>query len=120
MDKELLYRQSFAVAYKVVKPWGSISASVIGQSYLHDLNLNNLYSYLSTNLRLFKGFSLSISGGASLIRDQIALPKGEATQEDIFLQQREMATAYSYWGSVGISYTFGSLYNNVVNPRFGN
>lgn len=119
-NEELLYRQSLGVAYKVVKPWGSISASLVGKSYMHDLNLNNLYSYVSTDLRLFKGLSLNLSAGASLIRDQIALPKGEATQEDIFLQQREMATAYSYWGSVGVSYTFGSLYNNVVNPRFGN
>jgi len=119
-DEELLFRQSLSIAYKVVKSWGTVSASVISKSYMHDFALNNIYSYLSTNIRLFKGFSLRVSGGASMIRDQIGLPKGEATQEDVFLQQREMATAYNYWGSMGVSYTFGSMYNNVVNPRFGN
>ena len=120
VNEELLYKQRFSIAYKLVKQWGYVSASLVGKTYLHDVSLNNLHTSLTANLRLFKGFSLRLQGGASLIRDQIGLPKGEASQEEIFLQQREMATAYRYWGSIGVSYTFGSLYNNVVNPRFGN
>jgi len=30
-----------------------------------------------------------------------------------------LRTSYEYWGGFGLSYTFGSVYNNVVNPRFG-
>jgi hypothetical protein len=28
-------------------------------------------------------------------------------------------TKFEYFGSFGLSYTFGSTYNNAVNPRFG-
>jgi hypothetical protein len=29
-----------------------------------------------------------------------------------------LQTGYAYYGSVGLSYTFGSVFSNVVNPRF--
>jgi hypothetical protein len=31
---------------------------------------------------------------------------------------RALATGYRYFANVGLSYTFGSIYNTVVNPRF--
>jgi len=30
-----------------------------------------------------------------------------------------MATGYRYFATVGISYSFGSIFNNVVDPRIG-
>jgi hypothetical protein len=39
---------------------------------------------------------------------------------EVLLRLRELATEYSFDFGVGLSYTFGSIYNNVVNPRFGN
>ena len=53
------------------------------------------------------------------MRDQLSLPRSSATDQEILLQRRELATEYQYSLSVGVSYTFGSIYNNVVNPRFG-
>jgi hypothetical protein len=47
------------------------------------------------------------------------LVKGEATLEEILLRRKELATEYEYSISVGLSFTFGSIYSNVVNPRFG-
>jgi hypothetical protein len=41
------------------------------------------------------------------------------TPEDILLQIRQLETQYDYYTSVGISYKFGSIYSNIVNPRFG-
>jgi hypothetical protein len=35
------------------------------------------------------------------------------------VRQRQLATSYSYSVYFGVSYTFGSIFNNVVNPRFG-
>ena len=54
------------------------------------------------------------------IHDQIHLPREGATREEILLRQRELATDFRYWSFIGLSYTFGSIYSNVVNPRFGN
>jgi len=41
-----------------------------------------------------------------------------ASLEEILLRRRELETSYYYYFSIGLSYTFGSIYNNVVNPRF--
>ena len=47
------------------------------------------------------------------------LPKSDASDEDVLLRQRELSTQYDYFTSIGLRYTFGSIYSNVVNPRFG-
>lgn len=59
-------------------------------------------------------------GSFALVHDQISLPLGGSTLEDVLLQRKMQATDYSYYTSFGFTYTFGSIYNNVVNPRFGN
>jgi hypothetical protein len=69
---------------------------------------------------VFKGFSISLNGAISRRRDQLSLRRGEATTEEILVRQRELATDYSYDLGFGISYSFGSIFNNVVNPRFRN
>ncbi|HET7604058.1 MAG TPA: hypothetical protein VFK36_13630, partial [Gemmatimonadales bacterium] len=53
------------------------------------------------------------------VRDQLYLPAAGLTPEEILLQQQELATDYRYFISAGFSYSFGSIFNNVVNPRFG-
>ena len=73
-----------------------------------------------TDVRIFKGFSVSQNGAISRRRDQLSLRRGEATTEEILVRQRELATDYSYDLGFGISYSFGSIFNNVVNPRFRN
>jgi len=73
----------------------------------------------SVDLRLFKGFSLFVFGQLSLLRDQLYLPKGDLSDEDRLLRLRQLETSYTYFVSFGLSYSFGSIFNNVVNPRFG-
>ncbi len=119
MSETLMY-QSLGIAAKFQQKWGSVSASVDGSHYFHNISINKIRFWMSLNLRLFKGFTWRISGNLALIHDQISLPLGDASEEDILLRQRQLQTGYRYWGSTGISYTFGSIYNSVVNPRFGN
>jgi hypothetical protein len=85
---------------------------------LHDLSKNRFRVYADVSLNLVKGFAFSISGGYSMIHDQISLPAEDMDFEDILLRRGELATQYDYWFSYGIRYTFGSIYNNIVNPRF--
>ena len=72
-----------------------------------------------SEIRLFKGFSVNFFGEYSRTRDQIYLPRGEATTEEILLRQRQLFTGYQYFFNFGVSYSFGSILNNIVNPRFG-
>ena len=72
------------------------------------------------NIRVLKGLSVRIWGGVARINDQLSLAKGELTEADILLQLTELETSYNVNGEIGVTYTFGSIYNNIVNPRFGN
>ncbi|MBL4862733.1 MAG: hypothetical protein JKY09_06930 [Crocinitomicaceae bacterium] len=119
LEETLMYER-LGVAAKFQEKWGSVSASVSGSHYFHNFSINRINFWLSLNLRLFKGFSWRISGNLALIHDQISLPLGDASEEEVLLSQRQLQTGYRYWGNTGISYTFGSIYNSVVNPRFGN
>jgi len=116
---EQLFQESLKIAFETKNPWGRINISLRGSHFFHDLTKNHLSLYSELSLRLFKGFSLYMEGGYSRIRDQLSLPKTGATKEEILLRRRELETQYSSWGDVGLEFSFGSIYNNVVNPRFG-
>ncbi|MDZ7738780.1 MAG: hypothetical protein U5K32_06875 [Bacteroidales bacterium] len=118
--EEHLFEQSLDIAYQVQQRWGSVNLSLEASSYLHDLSLNRIELDGYISIRLFKGLSLTVRGGAARINNQITLPKGELSDSDVLLQLQELSTAYSIDGGIGLSYTFGSIYNNIVNPRFGN
>ncbi len=117
--EEWLWPQSLSIAAKSVQKWGSISGSINSSAYMHDFSKNSLGFYLNTSIRLIKGLEFNISGNYSMVHNQMNIPKGDVTQEELLLQQRQLETQYNYWASIGISYTFGSIYNNIINPRFG-
>lgn len=102
------------------QPWGSATVELSGSHYLDDLERNNLSSFVNLNVRLLRGLSLDVRGHYERVRDQIYIPKGDATDEEVLLQRRALETGYRYGTSVGLRYTFGSIYNNIVNPRLDN
>lgn len=118
--KENLWLHSLTAAYQVVQKWGSIYVSLGYSNYIHDWSKNNLSLDAEIELRIAKGLTVSFGGGAALIHDQLGLVKGGATKEEVLLRRKELATQFQYFTMFGFSYTFGSIYNNVVNPRFGN
>jgi hypothetical protein len=76
-------------------------------------------SFTELSLRLFRGLSLRAFGSYDVIHNQFALAKHNFTAEEILTRQFQRGTTYRYWGNIGLSYTFGSIFNNVVNPRMG-
>lgn len=116
---EKLLTESLSISYGIKEKWGSISTSLFAANYFHDFSKNSLRLNTSLSLRLFEGFSLDINGYYSRIHDQLSLPKNNATEEDILLNKKQLATQYNFYVYVGLGYTFGSIYNNIVNPRFG-
>ena len=117
--RETLLQQSLSVTLDIKEKWGSISATLSGAHYFQDFAKNNVGLYGMVQLNLFKGLNAFVFGGGSRIHDQLALVKGTASLEEILLQRRQLETTYNYFAMVGLSYTFGSIYTNVVNPRFG-
>src|SRR5262245_35437579 len=117
--EETRWDHSFEAALDLKQPWGTLNASVGGAQYFYDPGKYRITVDNEFDVRLFRGFSLNVNSNAAVIRDQIYLPGGDATPEEILVRQRQLATGYRYQLSVGLSYTFGSIFNNVVNRRFG-
>jgi len=119
--EDKLFQQQLKIAFQVQQKWGSVNISLEGSNYFYDFEKNRLELEGSFRIRIVKGLSLEIYGGVARIRDQLSLVKGEeATAEEVYLRLRELATGYNIDGGLSITYTFGSIYNNIVNPRFGN
>ncbi|MBA2291962.1 MAG: hypothetical protein H0W15_05830 [Gemmatimonadales bacterium] len=112
--------QRLRVEYRTRQPWGGASLTGTAEAFLHDLGQNRLGIDGDITVRLAKGLGLDIEASYSKVRNQITLPKGSATDDEIFLDLRQRATNYQAQVAVGISYTFGSFLNSVVNPRFNN
>jgi len=117
--KERVTKQQMDVSLRLRQPWGSMGVfSSFAQQFRHpDRYSASIFG--DASVRLFKGFSFNVFGQYQRIKDQIALPKGAASPEEILLRLRQLATDYSYSVSAGFSYSFGSIFNSVVNPRFG-
>ena len=107
------------VSYEVTQPWGSAFGSLSGQQYLHDTHLYAASAFMYASVRLFKGFSLNFNGNASTIYPQLSIQRSGLTDDDVLLNRRQQVTPYRVSGNVSVSYTFGSIFNNIVNPRFG-
>ncbi len=116
---EQLVDHKLRASFSMRQPWGSSFASASFNQFLTQPDKYSINGFGELSVRLFKGFSFNVFGEATRTRDQLYLPRGEATTEEILVRQRQLATGYSYYMSFGISYQFGSIFNNVVNPRFG-
>ena len=115
--EETALSHAFAVNWDMQEPWGNLDLRFDASQYIPDGYKYRLAIDGDADVRLFKGFSLSLSGSASRIRNQIYLPAEGATDEEVLLRLRQIATGYGYYFSVGFSYTFGSVFNNAVNAR---
>jgi hypothetical protein len=99
-------------------PWGSVGTSATFSQHLNNRDRYRISLNGNTDIRLFKGLSFNIYGNYDKIRDQIGLRKGDVSTEELLLRIQQQATGYSYYMSGGISYSFGSIFNSTVNPRF--
>ncbi len=106
-------------AVGLTQPWGSVNVTGNASWFLNDASKRSSGLFGNVNLRLIKGLALNVGGSMNSLRDQVYLPHEAGTDTQILLQERQRATSYRYFMNFGLSYSFGSIYNNVVNPRFG-
>lgn len=117
-SEELRFRHNLSLDLSFNKKWGQLSGSASYGHYFHDLSKNRLTFSGYADLRLYKGLSLNFSGYYALQRDQLNIAKGDISYEDLLTRRRQLDSNYSFYTSFGIRYRFGSIFNNVVNPRF--
>jgi hypothetical protein len=104
--------------YAVTQPWGEVSAAASFSQFLDHPDQYRAEFFGNLEFRVTRGLAVEFSGEYSRVRDQRFLPKGGISDEEVLLERRALATGYEYELEIGFSYTFGSIFNNVVNPRF--
>lgn len=117
--RETVPTHYLSAAYSTRQPWGSASANISHNAWISDPSKRSTALFVSSNIRIIKGLSFNLGGGYNWIHDQLYLKKGGASEIEVLLRQQQLKTSYSYFVFTGLSYTFGSIFNNVVNPRFG-
>ena len=116
---ELRWDQVFRFSFATTQPWGESSVEVEMSNFLDDFSKNRTTGSAELDFRIVRGVSLSVFGSVSRIRDQIFLSGADLSVEDQLVRRRQLATNFFYSTGIGVSFRFGSIYNNVVNPRFG-
>jgi hypothetical protein len=116
--EETLPDHRLIVASEATQPWGSVYGSLSASQYLSEPSKYRIDGFMYAEWRITRGLRVNFDLGYTKFRDQINLKKGTATPQEVLLRLRQLQTGYSYYGSVGLSYTFGSVFSNVVNPRF--
>jgi hypothetical protein len=115
---ETRFSQVLNMSLNIKQPWGSAGLALEGSNYLYDFNKHRVTVFGNGQFRVFKGLSLGMFGSLGLIHDQLSIPKAGATEQEVLLRRRQLATSYQYFGYFSLSYTFGSKFANIVNPRF--
>ena len=108
----------FTIAGAATQPWGRLESRLVASTYLDDWSKNRLSLFGFAEVRIVRGLSLNVYGSYARIRDQLAIPKADIPDEEILLRLRELQTSYRWDFELGLSYTFGSKFSNIVNPRF--
>jgi len=117
--QETLFQESLSVTLDLREKWGTVSVSAAGSHYFHDFSKNQLDLFGIVSLNLYKGLSVFSLVGYSWIHDQLSLLGREPTFEEQLLRLRELPRTSDYFVSIGFQFTFGSIFTNVINPRFG-
>ncbi|MDQ3845636.1 MAG: hypothetical protein M3342_16745 [Bacteroidota bacterium] len=118
--KETLFSNEIGLYAAFTQPWGNIRSGISWYHYLHDFSKNNLSVNAHVELQVFKGISFNLFGSGSLINDQLSLSKSGVSAEEILLRLKALSTSFNYYTGVGLTYRFGSRFNNFINPRFSN
>jgi hypothetical protein len=117
--EETLPAHELSVTYDQRERWGTVEGRVEWFQYLHDPSRSRLEANSELSWRIVRGLSVSAEARASRIRDQLSLRRRGATPEEILLRLRELQSGYEYEVGLSLTYSFGSIFSSIVNPRFG-
>ncbi|MHA6249921.1 hypothetical protein ACXYMU_18455 [Pontibacter sp. CAU 1760] len=116
--EEFRFQQSLSLDVSLNQKWGQISGSTSYSHYFHDFSKKRLSFSGFGDIRLVKGLSFNVGGYYAIQHDQLNIVKGAVSGEDLLTRRRQLNSNYDFYVNFGIRYRFGSLFNNVVNPRF--
>lgn len=117
--RELRPYHALTLIADINQQWGSIQLGSQLNSFFDQPDQLRLSGVAEVSLQLFEGFALNVSGTVAWIRDQISLRAREVSDVELLLGTSQLPATYDLATEIGFSYTFGSVHNTIVNPRFG-
>ena len=117
-NSEKLFRHTLSIGYRINETWGDARFFLTANSYLHDMSKTRVELWSRFGYRISGALGINFQSEVSYVNDQLYLEQKGATLEEILLNQKSLATQYEYKLQLGFQYTFGSIFNNVVNTRF--
>jgi len=118
--RETLLKEELSLTLDLREKFGTVSLSVEGSNYFNDMSKYRVDTFSIVNLRLYKGLSVYVIGGYSWYHNsQVSLLGREPTYEEQLLRLRELPMDSNYFVAIGFQFQFGSIFTNVINPRFG-
>ncbi len=115
--EETFTDQGAYIAFGTERPWGEAHLDLQYSHFIDDFDRSRIEFSTEIEYHIVRGLSFDVYAGISRIRDQIYLPKGGATDAEVLVARRQLETDVSFRGGIQLRYTFGSIYNNVVNSR---
>ena len=127
--KNLLFQQSLSLNVGFLQKWGNFNMEASYRNFLNSFtldsakikghNINTISVGGNIEIRIVKGLSLSVSSYANFTKGIYPnIPRKFFSRDDLLTNTRQYPTEKSLYTYFGINYRFGSIYNNVVNPRF--
>lgn len=117
--EETRTRQEVSVTYEQREPWGTLEGRTEWRNYFPGVDTHRFSIEAEADIRIARGFSIRAEGSASRIRDQLSLPRRQASSEEVLLRLRQLRSGFETRVEVGLRYQFGSAFASIVNPRFG-
>lgn len=111
--------QALSVVVDANQRWGSIQWALQLNSLLDEPARYRLGTSVVGSLQLFEGFAVNVLGMGSWVQDQINLRARPLSDNELLLGTAQGKTDFIVQVEMGLSYTFGSVHNAIVNPRFG-
>jgi len=110
--------QQLAIFGAAAQPWGSVNGLLQYNAYLDNLRQNRFSANVAMSVRIAQGLAVNFDGSGTIVNDQISLSKQRASEEELLLRGTQLPTSVLYSMGVGLTFTFGSTNNSIVNPRF--
>jgi hypothetical protein len=116
--RELISGHMLLTSLTLNQKWGSIGFGVAYRNYFHNWKFYNLGANANMNIRITGGLSFYVDFWGSLAHDQIFLSADGVDKEDVLTKRRQLGSNFNFRSWFGLTYRFGSILNNFVNPRF--
>jgi hypothetical protein len=117
--EETLASQEISATYEQREPWGTLEGRVVFTNFFPGLDRHRLEVDSEIDIRIARGLSLNLEASVSRIRNQLSLPRRDASPEEVLLRLRQLESGFQTRLEFGMEYRFGSRFAAIVNPRFG-